>query len=319
MKSIAKPSVSAPLLALVILILIAVADLAGATGQVDNARSLLLATTVLQAAVFVLPCIFYGRLKHIKYVRTARLRLFSMSRLVLMITMLGVMLTGSLLINIAVFALSGDSGMFEGSGDAISGISGSAGVFLTLITVCVMPAVCEEFAFRGIIFGEYSEYGSLPAVALSSLLFAMAHFSIPAFMSNLFCGMMLGILVAVTRSLIAPMILHAAYNVFTVFFASYVRSLLFEPLGTLFAVFICAGLFLVFTALMLSELQATYDEYSRSYKVVGDEDVSSGDDGSDPEAPPVKNIFQRSKEALLSIPLAACVLVFFIFTVIIRI
>lgn len=309
MKSISKPAFTVPLLAAAVFALIVVSDLSGITDNMDSTLGLLVSTIVLQVAVFVLPGIFYARLKHIKYIKTANVRAFKVSRMLLISAALGVMLTGALLINVAIFAAGGDMSPLEGAGDAVSGMSSAGGLLATVMTVCVIPAVCEEFVFRGIVYGEYSEYGALPAAIFSSLLFAMAHFSISGFASNFFCGFLLAITVIVTRSLIASMVLHASYNLLSVFFVPYIKSVLFEPLGTLFTVFICAGLFLLFTVLMLAEIQAIYREYARRPLVASEQEDKIGGVG----------FFAGMREIALSIPLAVCALIFIIFTFIIKI
>ena len=272
-----------------------------------GAVELMLTFSVIQVAIFVLPTVFYAKLKKLNFVRTANLNLFAPARLILIVALLGVMLTGSLLINLAVFTLSGDAALLESSSGSLSRIGETAGTFITVIAVCIMPAVCEEFAFRGVILGEYREYGAFPAVFASSLLFAMSHFSFPSFASNFFCGLVLASAVLITRSVFASMILHAAYNLCSLFFVPYIRSILFEPLGTLFTVFFCTGLFFVFLAFSFGEAQATYHEYARKPQTARDEEIDRLRESKPPFSKGMISVFA-------SLTFALCIVIFILFT-----
>ena len=257
--------------------LILISGAANLTGKAETPVELLLSATVLQIVIFVLPPVFYGRLKRLPMIETCSIRAFTPSRIVLLISLLGVMLTGSLLINIAHLAIFSDPGAMDDVTNTFIEIGSRGGTVLTVITVCVMPALCEEFAFRGMILGDLREYRTVPAMLGSALLFSMAHFSFSSFGANLFCGFMLAAAVAVTRSLLASMVLHAAYNICAVFLLPYIQKITFEPLGTLFTVFICAGVLIIFSALALGESQAIYHEYARSRDLEHD-----GEDGERP-------------------------------------
>lgn len=263
MKNLSKAKYSVPLLATVIFTLILISGAANLTST-KSAYEMLLSSTVLQAVVFVLPCVFYAMLKKLPQVDTASLRPFTPSRIVLIVSLLAVMLTGSWLINLLQLSLWGDSTVMDNTAATFREIGGRGGQLLTVSAVCIMPAICEEYAFRGIIMGDLRRYGAMPAIVAGALLFSMAHFSFSGFASSLFCGIVLGASVVVTRSVFASMLLHALYNVCTVFILPYIQKITFEPLGTLFTVFICAGVFLLFLVISLSEAQAIYHEYARS-------------------------------------------------------
>jgi len=311
LKRINSPRILVPATVFVIYALVLISGATGLTSSFDSAASLLIATTVLQIAVFILPCIFYSRLRRTEYVKTYNLRPFKLSRLILIIAALGVMITGVLLINVGIFAASGDTSMLEGGGDSISGIKSGGGFFLTALTVCIMPAICEEFAFRGFVLGEYyNVYGGLPAVIASTLLFALAHFNGASLVTNLFCGLILSIVLVATKSLLAPTVLHTAYNLVTVFLMPYVRNVLFEPLGPLFTVYICAGLFLLFLTMTLAELQHIYHEYARSY------DYSEKIKRDEQDRPP---LLKGTTEVIFSVTFLACVALSLLFTFVIHI
>ena len=308
MKSINRPAFTLPVLALVIFFFTLISGFVKTDPSAGTAE-LLLTFSVIQVAIFVLPTVFYAKLKKLNFARSASICLFAPARLILIVALLGVMLTGSLLINIAVYAISGNAALLESSSGSLSQIGESAGTFITVVAVCIMPAVCEEFAFRGMILGEYRVYGAVPAIFASSLLFAMAHFSFASFASNFFCGLVLASAVLITRSVFASMILHAAYNLCSLFFIPYIRSILFEPLGTLFTVFFCAGLFFVFLAFSFGEAQATYHEYARKQQTAKDEEIDRLRESKPPISKGMISVFA-------SLTFALCIVVFVLFTLI---
>lgn len=260
MKIISRSNFIAPVSVIIMLLIMLLSERLGITNG-ESASVILVSTVVLQIIVFVLPMVFYARIKDIKYTSDMMIRPFAFSRLGLIGSLLGVMLTGSFLINIMTSSASGGESVSETS--QFIAISSEGGVFLTVIAVCVAPAICEEFAFRGVLLSEYKKYRTLPACLASAVLFAAIHLDLDAFMSNVFCGLVLAWLVVVTRSLLTSMILHALYNISMVFIVPYLWRVTLQPLGTLFVIFILAGIFLLCATLALGEAQTIYAEYAR--------------------------------------------------------
>lgn len=79
-----------------------------------------------------------------------------------------------------------------------------------LVRSAVVAPVCEELFFRGYLLGALSRRSAPGAVAVSALVFALAHGSSFAVYAAL--GALLGALTLRTRSLFAPIIVHAVYN-----------------------------------------------------------------------------------------------------------
>lgn len=90
-------------------------------------------------------------------------------------------------------------------------------LWLALLAVLAAP-LCEEFIFRGLIFGGLRRsLGLLPSIMMSAALFAILH--PPVSMAPVFA---LGVCTAYvydrTRSLLAPVLVHAIYNAVVLFF-----------------------------------------------------------------------------------------------------
>ena len=101
----------------------------------------------------------------------------------------------------------------------IVGEGGTATLLATLITVAIVPAFVEEVLFRGILFRFLEQFGgSWFALALTSALFGLGHILNPnasafsSFAIAVEAGVLLGGAYMLTRSLWAPIGLHAAWN-----------------------------------------------------------------------------------------------------------
>jgi len=84
---------------------------------------------------------------------------------------------------------------------------------MSLLLVCVQPAVVEEVAFRGVIFSALRQVlESNEAVLVSALMFMIIHLSVPSFPHLLLIGLALGWLRVRTGSLVPGMCLHFTHN-----------------------------------------------------------------------------------------------------------
>lgn len=83
-----------------------------------------------------------------------------------------------------------------------------------LLAFAILPALCEEYLCRGVLYGLYEEYGQKSALLFSSLAFAMLHLSLQKFPFFLLFGCLLGMLRILTGSVLYPMAVHILFNVF---------------------------------------------------------------------------------------------------------
>lgn len=80
------------------------------------------------------------------------------------------------------------------------------------VVIGCIPALCEEWLFRGVVMHALEQAGTRQAVVLSALLFALMHGQITGLPAHLLLGFLLGILLVGHDSLWAPMIFHGVYN-----------------------------------------------------------------------------------------------------------
>ncbi len=94
-------------------------------------------------------------------------------------------------------------------GDAVS-----LGLFL--FTAAVAAPIFEETLFRGFLLPSLTRYVPVGgAIALSSLLFAVAHLSLSEVIPLTTLGAVLGIVYTRSRNLLAPILLHSLWNAIT--------------------------------------------------------------------------------------------------------
>jgi len=92
-------------------------------------------------------------------------------------------------------------------------VSGDHPRLLTLLLFAVVPPICEEMFFRGILFrGIASRFGPAVALAGTTLLFSSVHSTLGQKGMMLFLGCYFGLLVYWTGSLWTSMLAHAINN-----------------------------------------------------------------------------------------------------------
>jgi len=141
--------------------------------------------------------------------------------------------------------------------------SGGLQLFFLVIAYCLLPAVCEELLFRGILCSEYRHCGATLSIFISSLFFAMLHFSFPLFPTYLFLGILLACVRYATNSLIATALLHFAYNLFCLFGQPYLSSFYVHAGSNETFVFCLTVLFLLFSAFAAGEARKIYHRLAK--------------------------------------------------------
>jgi sodium transport system permease protein len=89
-----------------------------------------------------------------------------------------------------------------------------APLWMVWLVVGITPAICEEALFRGFILNGLRSMGAVPAIGISALLFGIAHASIYRLLPTLFLGIVLGIVVWRSGSILCGIVLHALNNSF---------------------------------------------------------------------------------------------------------
>ena len=90
-------------------------------------------------------------------------------------------------------------------------------LILAIISTALVPALCEEYLFRGVFLTNLMPYGKVTAVVVSSLLFGLMHQNGGQIIYTTVAGIALGLVYVRTRSLWGGMLIHFFNNLFSVF------------------------------------------------------------------------------------------------------
>jgi len=220
---------------------------------------------ILQLMIFILPGALWCRFNGEKYIRRLRVKMFTPDTVVIIICATFAMISGGLLLSMLFSGAKILSDNFTLYDTFISRHSGTVGNTLYLILAyAALPAICEEFIYRGILCGEYERGGALRAGIISSLFFALLHFSLRNFPVYLFCGAVLCLVLYATRSLFATMAVHFLYNLFGLFGEPYLGRLYVLSGDAKLLVIVSIIVFLFFSTLFCMEAARLYRKYLRS-------------------------------------------------------
>lgn len=256
-----KRSLTAPLLVLVMYILLAVLNTLNinSLAQKDN---VFLAVVIMQIIIFIFPGILYCKLKGKALVSSLRINpKLSPGKLWLSFTSFFVLVSGSSLIKLGLYSIGYHATQYSLYESYIpTSVSGFANVLYIVIAIALMPAVTEEFIFRGILLGEYTSMGcNKPlSISITALLFAMMHFNIYQLPVFFYGGMVLAFVTLVTDSVISAIAIHFLNNLFGLLFESRLLKMIAQTDSIIFVLFIMAVIFLVFTVLTLQATERTY-------------------------------------------------------------
>ena len=85
--------------------------------------------------------------------------------------------------------------------------------FVTMfLLVAVVPAILEEFVYRGVFFRTYAKQAVIPGAFFSGLLFGVMHGNWNQFVYAFFMGVFFSLTVYATGSLLASMLMHLTVN-----------------------------------------------------------------------------------------------------------
>ena len=90
-------------------------------------------------------------------------------------------------------------------------------LIVNLIFIALLPAFCEEFVFRGALYGTYRRFGVKKAIVLSALLFGGLHLNFNQFVYTVAAGFLFVLIMEGTGSIFYSMLAHFIMNGNSVF------------------------------------------------------------------------------------------------------
>lgn len=292
------PAVTTPLL--VIFVIAAMQASKFALASLESETNLFVAVGVIQLVVLALPCMLYYLLKGRRLQEPMYLIPRGGPHILFVIFSAALFISGMLLIKYFYFINGGEVASLVNFYEDFSGTTENTGHPEIILSLIVIPAVCEEFFFRGIVFSEYRKYGTANAVFISALCFAMLHFSVENMVIYLFTGVLLGFVTAVTRSIIPSIALHLLSNTLSIYASDTFLRVTVVKNGAFFIGFVLVMLTGISLLLVLSRVESIFYSYA--------------------ERPPVESVPPKSAshigKVLLSPTFILLVTAFVIFTLI---
>lgn len=89
-------------------------------------------------------------------------------------------------------------------------------VLMAFISVAIVPALCEEFLYRGCILSNLLPYGKATAIIASAILFSMMHGNVAQFFYTFVAGLVLGAVYVETGSIWPCTFIHLFNNFYSV-------------------------------------------------------------------------------------------------------
>ncbi|MBQ7318879.1 MAG: CPBP family intramembrane metalloprotease [Clostridia bacterium] len=224
-----------------------------------------LSIILLQMLIFLVPAVVFCKLRGNDFTHRLQLRMFRPSHILLLITALLVMISGCLLIGIYTGGLeSSRDGFVLYDTFSADTTRGAGAVLYRLLAFAALPALCEELVFRGIVCASLEERGTVCMVAFSSLYFGMLHFHPAQLPVYMFAGIVLCLVLFITRSLVASMVVHFLYNVFGLFGQTALsRFHAYTGNDEMFA-FLATLVLLISAAVFCGEASRIYHRYARA-------------------------------------------------------
>lgn len=255
--------ITVPLLTAAVIIMLGVSRFV-LEHQSENDNNIFLVITVLQLIIFALPCMLYYFLKGRRLSTPMYISPVKPGHLIFIASAVASLVTGNMLIKFFYYLFTGEAssgGTYFASVVETSAADTSTAMLLTALVF--VPAVCEEFFFRGVVLAEYRQFGSFNAVMFSSLCFAMLHFSIENLPLYLFSGIMLGLVCSVCRSIFASIVLHMVSNAMSIYLSDLFIRVTIQKSGAFFVGFVLAVLFALSLIIMISRLERIYINYAK--------------------------------------------------------
>ena len=256
----AKSCIYAPLLA-VVTELLAIASSKISISSLERRDNIYIALVVIQLLVYIIPGIFYCKLRHKNDISTLRLSMAKPDRLYFAVVAAFTLFAVSAAFKLLYIQL----GIYKSDFAAyasyinISTFSSASDILYMIITFVFIPAVSKEFIFRSVIFGEYMNdgVGYIAPAVISSVMYAMIYFRIAAFPKYFIIGMILSLTSLIADSVIISMAASTIYGLLDVFSESYIANLMRSDYKLLL-VFVTVAMLLLFITLFFAEAERLF-------------------------------------------------------------
>lgn len=272
-----------------------------------------LGSLIYEIIILAVPLFIYlsltGRAGSIgKVAKQVQIRKISYRLIFLPIIATGLLIFGSLLLDMLFFGMYDITGGFTLYGQFTANGDGSLiSTLYMILTFAIIPAVFEEIVFRRLLTSAHAKKGILPACLISGIFFALTPFSVRLIPSFLFMGMIYCVLYTVTGSLVTSISAHILFNLYGIFLRTNIANYFVSTKDAYVLVITALVAFLIFGILFTGMLSKLFVAYAKTGK-------------TPPETPQDKAGFLQSIRFAFGVfktpTNLACVIIYAIFIVI---
>lgn len=115
---------------------------------------------------------------------------------------------------------------------------------ISILSLVIAPAICEELLFRGIIFQGLKKYGKSFAIIISSLMFSLYHMSISQTVYPILIGLLLGVIMFYEENIYYCIAIHLTNNFLSLTLSYFKISLIFKHWTYILLAIILAVIFI---------------------------------------------------------------------------
>jgi len=188
---------------------------------IDNNLYILLA--FFQLVVILLPALVFMHLTRLSGAVVLKLKPITILEALLVIMMtVASSLVASVLNTFIIFLLEKIGTV---TADNIPAPASIPELWIQVFVIALLPAICEEIFFRGVILGSFESLGLRAAIIVSSFYFALFHFDIRNLLGPFFLGILFAWFCCRTGSILPGILAHFTNNLLAVLINWYNRHI----------------------------------------------------------------------------------------------
>lgn len=179
---------------------------------------LMLENGLISIMAFFLCGVIYCAICRIRLTEIIR---FEKNKISLLVPLCLMALSIAMVSNFFSQAVMGIFDMFgvDASSDVDFSYNGVYDILIFYISVAIVPALVEEFAFRGIVLGVLRKHSDSLAILVSSVMFGLMHGNFMQIPFAVVVGLILGYITVKTNSMLPGIIVHFLNNAISVTFS----------------------------------------------------------------------------------------------------
>ncbi len=204
-------------------------------GSIVQAIEIYSGLLITEYLIILLPVLLYLKVKGYSIRETLRLNSISIKQIIYVILIVIFSYPIAVFFNYLGIVFLSKYGQLLPSSVPIP--ESSRELLLGILTISITPGICEEVMFRGMLMKSYESMGRKKAIIYTAILFGIFHFNLQNLLGPIFLGIMFGILVYRTDSILSSMIAHMINNLIALIIGTFSKHFEEMALGSQSAIY----------------------------------------------------------------------------------